>query len=289
MDPASVRVGVVGLGRIGTGVARALAGNGYTVARYDVRPEALDEVPASASTAASPRELGEVADIVFVAVFDDDQVRDVLVGDDSLLEAGVAPRVLVILSTVTLETIRWAADQARARGVRVLDCGVTGGSRLRDHGQMTAMVGGDEEVVSSVRPIIETFGAPMIHVGPLGAGMQAKLALNMITYGTWYVVLEAAKLAAAGGVDIDRLVEVSDSRDRWAGGTAAVLVRGIRPGEPVDDADRRERERLRGYVYKDLHAALGLATELGIELPAAALVARAFDEMIGLAPDSRAI
>ncbi len=277
-------VGIVGMGSIGAGVARALGMHGYAPVGYDVRAEAVEALQPVVSPAASLVELSGRVEAVLVAVYDDAQVRDVLAGPSSLLAADSPAGTVVILSTVSLETIRWASEQGRSRGVSVLDCGVTGGQGLRSQGQIVAMVGGEADAVARVMPLLATFGAPVVHTGALGTGMRAKLARNMITYGCWYVVLEATRLAAAGGVDVDRFLEINDAADRLMGGALALLRRGVRPGPPSSDADRETRTRTAGYVHKDLRAAFDLARELGVEVPGAVLVEREYDALLGVAP-----
>src|SRR6266851_4608126 len=146
------------MGSIGAGVARALASHGYTPVGYDVRAEAVEALQGVVSPAASLRELSDRVEAVILAVYDDAQVRDVLAGPSSLLAANSPAGTVVILSTVSLETIRWASEQGRSGGVSVLDCGVTGGQGLRSSGQIVAMVGGDPDAIARVMPLLATFG-----------------------------------------------------------------------------------------------------------------------------------
>jgi 3-hydroxyisobutyrate dehydrogenase len=274
---AKIPVGVVGIGFIGSGVSAALLRNGYDVLAYDVRPGAAED--AGVAEAGSVRELAEASELVLVAVFDDEQVREVMA---EIVETDSAPRAVCILSTVTLETIRRAAEIARPRGVEILDTGVTGGTTLKEQGHIAVMVGGDPATVEWARPALETFGVPTLHMGPLGTGMSAKIARNMITYGSWFVAVEAARLATAGGVDIDKLVEICDASDAGTGGALGLLRRGVRAGAPADDEDRKLRELVLSYALKDLEAAFELGRELNVEPTVAPLVARDFPGLLGV-------
>jgi 3-hydroxyisobutyrate dehydrogenase len=278
------KVAVIGLGRIGGGVARALVRNrGDDVTGYDPVPEAGAAVAEQVRIAPSPRDAAAGAEVVFVAVYDDAQVREAFSGENGVLAAEPAPAVVVILSTVTAETIRWAAAEAAEVGVAVLDCGVTGGHRALETTGMAAMIGGDENAYERAKPFIDGFANPALLMGPLGAGMVAKLARNMVVFGTWYVTSEAARILAGSGVDIDKFVEISDSGDRTSGGPTGLLKRGILPTEePRDDGDLAVRRGTAAYAHKDVKAALALADELGIELPAAALVEQRFEDALGL-------
>lgn len=278
-------VGVVGLGAIGGSLARVLAGSGYEVLGYDVSADVTNRAAAFVTPASSAAEASENADLVLLAVFDDDQVRDVLAGERAILAADEPCRVVAVLSTVTLGTIEWANERAAARGVAVLDCGVTGGPGLRDHGKIVVFTGGDEAVLESVRPILATFAAPLLYMGPSGAGMKAKLARNVIHYGTWFAAWEGARLAAACGLDVAKLVQGVRTSDEWTGGTMGLLADyQIGPG-PVDpnDASTLETARsLASVAHKDLRAALELSAQVGIGLPGAALDEEVYDAVVGV-------
>jgi 3-hydroxyisobutyrate dehydrogenase len=276
--PGETVVGIVGVGLIGAGVAKPLLAGGYEVLGFDLRPDVVEE--AGARRADSLKELGEASDIVLVSVYDDKQVREVLTGEDSLLAADSRPRAIFILSTVNLDTIRWAAAEGEQQGVKVLDCGVSGGGTLRKHGRIAVMVGGDEETVEWARPALETFGVPTLHMGSLGTGMNAKIARNMITYGAWFIAVEAARIAEAGGVDVEKLIEICDAADESTGGAVGILKRGIRPGAPSDEDDRVARQHLMDYVHKDLGAAFELGAELGVDSPGARVVEREFPKLL---------
>jgi 3-hydroxyisobutyrate dehydrogenase len=278
------RVAVIGLGRIGGGAVRAMSRGGFDLCGYDLDPDRMAAVAALAASADSPRAAGEGRDVALVAVYDDAQVREALSGPDGLLSAQTPPRVIVILSTVRAETIVWAGEQAAALGVGLLDCGVTGGSAIEE-GKIAALAGGDDATFAAARDVIAGFASPVVHMGPLGSGMKAKLARNLIVFGCWYITGEALRLAAAAGVDITALAEVSDAADRWSGGPTGLLVKhGIAPA-PVDPGDTSSvaaRERFAGFAHKDVSAALELAAELGLELPGAVVVEREFESAVGL-------
>lgn len=222
-------VGIVGLGMIGGGVARALDGKGFALRGYDIRPEAFDGLPAAIERAPSPAAASRGVATVLIAVMDDPQVRDALVGKHGVLSASPAPRTVVVLSTVTLDTVRWAADQGRARGVAVLDCGVSGGPQALAQAGITAMVGGDDDAVAVARPVLQGFADPVVHCGVLGNGMRAKLARNLITYSEWMVAWEAARLAVAAGVPRERFAECVRATIVGCRGTCSSSTRGSAP------------------------------------------------------------
>jgi 3-hydroxyisobutyrate dehydrogenase-like beta-hydroxyacid dehydrogenase len=133
--------------------------------------------------------------------------------------------------------------------------------------------------------VLEGFADPLLHMGPLGTGMQAKLARNLLHYSGWYAAWEAARVATACGIDIDKLVQAHEiSNARSSGGATSLLSRGIRPG-PVDPASIPERQGSAAFARKDLGYVLELAEELGIPLPGAELVRERIDLVVGLADE----
>ena len=200
-------VGVVGLGSIGGHIARALATAGRRVVGFDVREQAHEEFP-EAERAASPLAVGEESDVVLVAVYDDEQLREVLTGADGIFHAKARPAAVCVLATITLATLRWAAEQAAQAGVELLDCGVTGGSGLRTRGQIVVLAGGSAEALERVRPTLEVFAAPLLHMGPLPVpGCRRSSRGTSCTTAGGTPPREAARIADACGIDIDKLVE----------------------------------------------------------------------------------
>ncbi len=263
MSTATGNVGVIGLGQIGGGVARALAGRGWTVTAHDVSAIAGESMPSTVTLTTSPAAVAAESDVLLIAVLDDAQVREVLSGRGGIVDAGVHGRTVVILSTVDVETITWAGQFGHSRGFAVVDCGVSGGPRAAAAGTLVAMLGGDEEAITAARPVVEAFSSAVRHVGPLGAGLRLKLARNLVTYGSWIFADEAARLVAAGGVDPSALVDVIRASDPMTGGVTGLLS--------ADPGNRPAPDALAAIADKDLRAALALAERAGVDLPFARL------------------
>jgi 3-hydroxyisobutyrate dehydrogenase-like beta-hydroxyacid dehydrogenase len=281
----SPRAGVIGLGQIGGGVARALQRSGFDVVAYDVFENALTALDGIVTPASSPAEVGELTDVVLLAVVDDAQVEDVLSGANGILSAKSPPRVVAILSTVNVSTIIAAAETGREHGVAVIDCGVTGGIRALEHNSIVALVGGDDDTVEFARPVIEGFSKPMMHMGPLGAGMRTKVARNAMHWTEWLVAWECAALAEAAGIDVERFVEVVRESRKWSLDDLALIVEGIGLPVALPRSPHNSDEMLTHRValgHKDLGAALDLATELGVPLRSAALAAELLDDVFGV-------
>jgi 3-hydroxyisobutyrate dehydrogenase-like beta-hydroxyacid dehydrogenase len=271
-------VGVIGLGQIGGGVAAALAGGGWTVIAHDVSATAGESMASTVTLVTSPSAVAAAADVVLIAVLDDAQVREVLSGHDGIADARVQGRTVVILSTIDVETIAWAGELGRRQGFAVVDCGVTGGPRAAAAGTLVAMLGGDEAAIAAVRPVVDAFSSEALHVGPLGAGLRLKLARNLVTYGSWIFADEAARLAAAGGVDPSALVEVIDASDPMTGGVTGLLR--------SDPGNRPPLAALAAIADKDLRAVLSLAERSGLDLPFARLAVGGIQPALGHTTDN---
>ncbi|WEH27599.1 NAD(P)-binding domain-containing protein [Streptomyces sp. AM 3-1-1] len=256
------RAGVVGLGVIGGGVAVSMAARGRVPVVHDIRAHAADDLPGVPAPLSSPAEVARRADVVMVAVVDAEQARAVLTGPDGLLTAAHPGLVVVLQATVALPVVQELAAACAEAGAGFLDCGVTPGDRAAEHG-MVAIVGGDAATVERARPVLDDWARRIVHCGPVGAGMATKIARNVITYGSWRTVHEAAALAGAAGVDPARLAEVIEAADPQ--GRTLLQLLHMRDGA---DALPGETGRvIAPLMAKDLAAATALAAERGVRVP----------------------
>lgn len=266
----TLRAGVIGLGQIGGGVAICLARKQRPLAVYDVRPEAagkLDGVPAPQS---SPAEVARASDVVMIAVLNAEQVRAVLEGPDGILAGAHPGLTLVLLSTISLDELRDIEALVRKKGIALLDCGVTGGP-LADQGGLVCMIGGEDEEVARVMPVLEDFSAEVHHMGQSGAGMATKIARNMIHFTVWRAGFEGAKLATRAGVDLDKFIDLVERASQNPGASVTTWMDADRvAGAERMTSDPRElRKMTLGLQQKDLDAARELADQLGVSTPAA--------------------
>ncbi len=290
MEPSrSTVVGVIGLGDIGSGVAGAVGRAGLELVVCDVRPEATAAFP-EAEVARGPRELGARCDVMAVAVVTDAQVLDVLDPDSGALSTARPGSAVAVLSTVAPDTVRAVAETARRRHVDVVDCGVSGGQSAAKEGSLVAMVGGEPAVVDRLRPVLESFSSLVVHMGPLGAGIKAKLARNLVQYGSWLAAYEAQVLAEASGIELAKLAEVIRASDEKIGGASRLMFRPtVAPFGPDDHPGLVGAMRSAAELaHKDLGAALELADQLGVSLPLAAMTDDRADALFGLRPDGAA-
>jgi 3-hydroxyisobutyrate dehydrogenase len=196
----TIRVGFVGLGSQGGPMARRIADAGYPTTLWARRAEALEPFGDTAvSVVASPAELGAASDALGICVVDDAGVDEVLRGPDGALAAMADGSVVIVHSTVHPTTcLRLQEDFPN---LHVLDAPVSGGGHKAAVGELLVMVGGLPEVVDRCRPVLETFGDPVLHLGPLGSGQEAKILNNALFAAQLAVAAEVFALAAARHLD----------------------------------------------------------------------------------------
>jgi 3-hydroxyisobutyrate dehydrogenase len=278
-------VGVIGLGDIGSGVAKAVGAARHDLVVFDVRSEATEPFAERAKVAASAGEVGEQSDVVVIAVVTDDQVLAALGGADGALARMRPGSTVVIVSTIAPANVRRVAAEAEQAGVGVVDCGVSGGPSAAAEGALVSMVGGAEADVEKAMPALEAFSSLVVRMGPLGTGLQAKLARNIVQYGSWLAAYEAQRLAEAAGIQLSKLAEVIRASDKKIGGAGTLMFRKtVAPFGPDDDAGLVGAMRsAAALAHKDLRAAMSLAAELDLELPLTALADTEMDSVFGMA------
>src|SRR5207248_9167565 len=152
-----------------------------------------------AKIAATPGDLGAASDILCICVVDDAGVDEILRGPDGALASMADGSVVIVHSTVHPATcVRLQADFPR---LHVIDAPVSGGGHKAASRELLVMVGGETDVVERCRPILETFGDPVLHVGPLGSGQEVKLLNNVVFTAQLGLAADVFELAAARGLD----------------------------------------------------------------------------------------
>jgi 3-hydroxyisobutyrate dehydrogenase-like beta-hydroxyacid dehydrogenase len=202
-------VGYVGLGVMGGGVAKRLLDAGHVVTGWNrTKDKAQWLIDAGMRWAETPREAAERSDVVFTMVTNTAAVRAVTDGADGIL-AGLGPgKVYVDMSTASPENSRELAARVAELGADMLDAPVSGSVITLEQGKLSVMVGGDEEVVERVRPVLEAIGPKVIHVGPNGTAVTMKIACNLSLAVQMLAFSEGVLLAEKSGIPREKAVEV---------------------------------------------------------------------------------
>ena len=255
----SERVGFIGLGIMGQGMASNLLKAGMELTVYNrTRSKADSLIAQGASLAESPRAVAARCNIVVTCVAATSDVEEVIRGPKGVL-SGLSEGTLVIdMSTISPRATRVLAAEVESAGGHYLDAPVSGGSEGARQGTLSIMVGGRAEDVDRARPLFEAMGRSITHVGPVGSGQSVKLVNQVLVVVTMLGVSEALLLAQASGLDLERTLEAVQ------GGAAGswmlthrgpqCIARDWRPGFTID------------LQQKDLRLALEAADELGVPL-----------------------
>ncbi|HET7017068.1 MAG TPA: NAD(P)-dependent oxidoreductase [Streptosporangiaceae bacterium] len=238
-------IGFIGLGQMGAPMASRLAAWPDGLIVYDVRPEATQPlIGKGARPAASIEEVARAASLICLMVRDDGQVAEVV----SAIAAAPAPesRIIAIHSTIQAETAPALAARYASQQIQILDAPVSGGFMGAKDGRLAVMVGGPREAFERCRPPFGHFADLVLHLGPVGAGTQAKLARNLLHFVSFTAAFEAQRLAEAAGIDWRKLAKVvrhSDAPDHPRPAAAADRP-AHRPGPRRcgRDPDRRRAE-----------------------------------------------
>jgi 3-hydroxyisobutyrate dehydrogenase len=213
------RVGVIGLGSMGLGIARNLVKAGFEVWACDLRPEPVQQLVAEgARAAASPRELGERGDFIFSVLLNFPQILQAVMGDGGVL-AGMRPGgILFICSTISPAEVQSVGEAAVARRVRLLDAPMSGGVRGATAGTLTFMLAGDRQAFEAARPVLEAVGKNLYFCGDrLGDGQTVKMINQLLVSAGYVAMAEAVVLAEKSGLDLSLLFEVikNSAGDSW--------------------------------------------------------------------------
>jgi 3-hydroxyisobutyrate dehydrogenase/2-hydroxy-3-oxopropionate reductase len=195
-------VGVLGIGRMGGAMARALSAAGFDLVLWNRSPEAAERLAAELGgrTVPLPRDAAAAADVCVTMLADGPAVEAVYGGPDGLVAGARPGNVLVDASTVPPATIRAVEAGARAAGAGILDAPVSGSVALAETGRLTLMVGGTEDDLARARPVLDALGSTVFHLGPLGSGAAMKLAVNTVIFGLNQALAEGLVLAEAAGI-----------------------------------------------------------------------------------------
>lgn len=202
------RIGFIGLGTIGKPLAENMVAAGLRPVLFDIDGAALEAVASKGGiAAASCADLAGRVDAVGICVPADKHVRVVLDGPEGLFENLTPGSVVAIHSTIASETIHWAAEAGRKKGVRVVEACLTGGPRGAKAGETTFILGGDPEDFAPLEPLFSACGKVRVFAGPLGSASRLKLCLNLQTYVTQAGIAEAIGLARSLDVPLSGLKE----------------------------------------------------------------------------------
>jgi 3-hydroxyisobutyrate dehydrogenase-like beta-hydroxyacid dehydrogenase len=202
-----VRIGVIGAGRMGRPIIDRLVTAGYAPTVLTRRPAARAAAEAAGLRCADTlAETVRDAQVVFTVVFDDEQLRAAALGPNGVIAAMPAGGILVQHTTCDPATVTLLAEAAAKRGISVLDAALSGNPRDIAAGQLTLWVGGEEEALAQVRPLLDSYASPVMFAGPVGNGQRIKLINNALFVAQVGLAVDAVRLAGSMGIPEDQIL-----------------------------------------------------------------------------------
>jgi 3-hydroxyisobutyrate dehydrogenase len=265
-----MKIGFIGTGTMGQPMLANLVKKGFAVVAYDVIPAALDAAARlGAARAGSIREAAADSDLVITMLPSSANVEAAYLGADGIIDAPIAERLCVDMSTIDPGTSQRVAARLNERRIRFLDAPVSGGVGGAAAGTLAIMVGGDARDLEEARPALAAMGSNVIHVGAVGAGEVAKLCNNLISGSALIAVAEAFRIGEAFGVDPQILTNViaKSSGATW-------VMEHMHPVPGIVDSAASSRQYAPGFMTdlmaKDLALAVNAAREKRVPVAVAA-------------------
>jgi 3-hydroxyisobutyrate dehydrogenase-like beta-hydroxyacid dehydrogenase len=260
--PARIRIGFVGLGAMGSGIARRLLAAGYAVTGWNRTRAKADELAAEGlEVADTPRAAASASDVVLSMLTNADAVEAVVRGPDGIA-AGLAPgAVHVEMSTIAPARSRALAEEVAAAGGVMLDAPVSGSIATLEQGQLSVMVGGEREAFERVRPLLLDIGPKVTYVGANGQALVMKVSINLALIVQVIAFCEAVALAEKQGIDREAAVDAmlkSVVASPVLGYRGPFILEGRMPETAWADVDLQQ---------KDAVLALDLARANGVPAP----------------------
>lgn len=273
----STQIVFIGLGNMGLPMAQNLVRAGFAVTGFDLMPASVQHfVDAGGSASGDQAAAIAAADIVITMLPASRHVSAAYLGDSGILVHAKAGALLIDCSTIAPEVSREVAAAASAKGLRMIDAPVSGGTAGAAGGTLTFMVGGLDEDLASARPYLEKMGKAIFHAGPSGSGQTVKICNNMLLGILMIGTSEAIRLGVANGLDPK---VVSDVMAKSSGRNWTLEVYNPCPG--VADNVPASRDYTGGFgvdlMLKDLGLAVESASASGASVPLGELARNLYD------------
>lgn len=274
------KVGIVGLGDMGSGMAKNILKNGFSLTGFDLSDARMTELKEAGGTpAANCREVAQNSDTIFVMVLNGNQVKQVVLGEGGLLEAAKSGTTIIISATIKPAEIRELVAPIAEKGINLLDTPVSGGKPGAQNGALTVMASGKTEVLEDNRAVLDAISKVIFHVGEeIGQGQTVKASLQAMIGTVFSAIFESMVLGAKAGVKGETLHKVFS-----ASGINCGLYENC--SKLILDRKFKDTGSQIATMYKDLGISMDLARETGVPLFVTAAAFQLFQSGISRFPD----
>ena len=273
-------VGVIGLGDMGSGLAKNLMAGGMTVRGLDLMESRMEAFTKMGGVACnSPREVGDGSDLVCIMVMNGDQAKEVIFGEDGLTSSMAKGGVIMLTATIKPKEAREIGEALEGSGLHLIDSPVSGGRPGAQGGTLTLMAAGSDEAFEIAAPAIEAISGTLHRVGhEIGMGQTVKACLQSLIGSIFSGAFEATVLAAKAGVPGQVLYDVFSTSAAGCGITNAAVGN-------VMNRDFKDTGSSIHTMHKDITISLDLAMDLGVPLFTASTAMQLFQAARTKHPD----
>ena len=274
------KVGLIGLGDMGIGMAKNLLKNGFELTGYDLREErrqALAEL--GGKPAEGCREVAENSDAVFIMVLNGQQVQDVVLGEYGFLDGLKPGSTIIVSATIHPPEIQQIEAPVMEKGMNLIDTPVSGGKSGADNGTLTLMTAAKKSVFVDCKELLEAVGQNIYHVGEeIGMGQTVKASLQALIGASFTAIFESLVLGVKAGVKAETLYEVFGSS-----GVGSPLFKNA--AKLIMERKFKGTGSHIGTMYKDLGITMAMAKENGVAMFTTSAAFELFQAGISMFPE----
>jgi 3-hydroxyisobutyrate dehydrogenase-like beta-hydroxyacid dehydrogenase len=274
------KVGVVGLGDMGIGLARNLLKNGYELTGFDISEDRLKMLAQlGGKQAKNCQEVADHSDVVFVMVLNGVQVKEVALGENGLINGLKTGSTIIVSATINPSEVKDLEKPLSEKGINLIDVPVSGGKSGAENGTLTMMAAAKKEVFDDCENILEAVGQNIYHVGEdIGMGQTVKAALQALIGASFTAIFESLVLGVKAGIKSEILYKVFSTS-----GVSSPLFKNC--AKLIMERKFKGTGSHIGTMYKDLGISMNMAKENGVAMFTASAAYELFQSGISLYPD----
>lgn len=290
-----MRIGLIGLGGMGRGLAKNMAAKGVDITVSDLDQARVDHaVGLGAKEGSTAAQMASDCNVLMICVTTAEAVQSIALGPDGALSHMSPGDVLVDHTTVSAEHVDLMRAQCDAVGVRYAEAPMTRTPAHADRGEVNILFGGGEDLIEHLRPVFETYAENIFHVGPAGHAIRLKLIHNYIAFANVATFCEGFALAAKEGLDMSKVIGIISA----AGGKSGMmdlygeltLLRDFTPHMSLSNAQKDvryyaewlEQAGLPGFMAQSVHQTYALASIMGHGDEGCTAVIKAYEDLTGV-------
>jgi 3-hydroxyisobutyrate dehydrogenase-like beta-hydroxyacid dehydrogenase len=270
-------IGFIGMGHMGSHMAPRLIHAGYQLTVYDRTREKAQAI-AGASVAETPKEAASRSDVIISIVTDDTALDEVMLGPNGVLAGARAGSAIIDMSSVSPQASRHLFQEARAKGIAMIDAAVSGSVPQVEQGSLVIFVGGEQETYQRCKPILDILGQSCFYMGLSGMGTTMKLVVNTLLGLGMQALAEAIALGEKAGLSKDVLLDVL--------GQTAVLTSGQKSKLENVRREQYPTQFALSLQHKDLRLIMNEADEVSVSMPATAVALQMYTAALAKGMDA---